>query len=320
MIDHLRIAKVFLSEQLSRRPDIFGALLLGSAARNEATETSDIDLAFYVQDTKGEGSRDIACWRENVYVEAGVVTPEGLSSFREVMENPINATHIRDALLLYDPTGFSTDLQKQVRAHYMDPYWLSRRVSWAIDLYSSSLTLLRDGTRENEYFTIGEAVTYLSHAAASVPFFLVGRTPSSTRQLSFLSDVFPELRDLIIVFECAIPNEHMNTSSIIEICKNFLKESDRKDLGGLPEYMAWKADRMLSNHALRDAVDVLWTSIGLAAKGSSKRPEAARFLIEWFRHVGWADSQDFAEKWNLARRIKEQIESIAKPYTGITEA
>jgi hypothetical protein len=47
----------------------------GVQVRGEATETSDIDLAIYVREGTGEGKRDLACWEEGLFIEAGAGAP-----------------------------------------------------------------------------------------------------------------------------------------------------------------------------------------------------------------------------------------------------
>jgi hypothetical protein len=138
-------------------------------ARQEATQTSDIDLSLYAHDARGEGPRDAACWRDGVYVEVGLVTPEGLDTLQYVMENPIKATHIRDAMILYDPTGFFAKLQVEVREAYMEHRWLKKRRAWTVETYRIHLLKLREAIRRSDVFVISESVQYLSNMAASVP-------------------------------------------------------------------------------------------------------------------------------------------------------
>jgi len=62
VVDRLEIAKQLVAEQVTKRDDVVGALLFGSVARGEDTDTSDIDLAIYVRKETGEGMRDMARW------------------------------------------------------------------------------------------------------------------------------------------------------------------------------------------------------------------------------------------------------------------
>ncbi|MGA2974324.1 MAG: nucleotidyltransferase domain-containing protein [Spirochaetia bacterium] len=124
MTDHLVMARQFVMEQIEKRDDVIGALVCGSVARGEATVTSDIYLAIYVSRDTGEGKRDLACWQEGVFRDAGAVTTEGLGSLEEVMKNPVKATHLNDSVILFDPKGFLGKLQEQVRSVFMEPRYL----------------------------------------------------------------------------------------------------------------------------------------------------------------------------------------------------
>lgn len=310
MTDRLNIARGFLREQLTIRPDIIGALLVGSVARGEATDTSDIDLCLYVHDTKGEGPRDLSCWRDGIYLEAGVVTPEGLDSLQLVMDNPIHATHIRDALILYDPTGFFGRLQAEVRAAYMEPRWVGKRIAWALDRYGGYLQKLKEAIVREDSFVICEGAVYLFHMAASVPLYACGTTPSSTRQLSLLRQTAPELERRIVRLECSLPDQKTDWRGMVAVSSQIREESNRKDLCGLPEYMIWKANRLATAGALRDGIDVLWTAVGVSVIGSSDRQRLQAPLREWHAQVGWQSTTDLSEKVRIAEGIWSDLEGM----------
>ena len=144
MIDHLEMARQFVQEQLEHRSDIIGAMVFGSVARGEAGETSDIDLSILTKTGDAQFNRDLATWRRGVYIEAGLRSIEALSDFEKVMKHPVHATHINDALILHDPTGYLADLQSRVRAVYMEPKWLKLRLEPNLIKGRRGLALLRD--------------------------------------------------------------------------------------------------------------------------------------------------------------------------------
>ena len=130
MADRVEMARKFVREQLQKRGDIIGAFVGGSVARGEETEHSDIDLALIVEggEGKGYGRGGTDTWQDGVYVEAGFVPKERYDDLEKVLLNPITATHMNDALILYDPSGFLTRMQQEVRAVFMEPRWLDVRV------------------------------------------------------------------------------------------------------------------------------------------------------------------------------------------------
>ena len=130
MADRVEMAKRFIQEQLQKRDDIIGALVMGSVARGEETEHSDIDLVLIVEggEGKGYGRGGIDTWQDGVYIEAKLRPKESYDDLEKVLLNPFTATNMNDALILYDPSGFLTRIQEEVRAVFMEPKWLDVRV------------------------------------------------------------------------------------------------------------------------------------------------------------------------------------------------
>ena len=117
MADRIEIAKKFIEEQRQQRDDIIGAFVEGSVARGEDTKFSDIDLVLVVEGTIQHN--EIHVWRDGVFVDSLVVSRETYTDPEQVLQNPFQATHINDALILFDPTEFLTRLQQEVRADFM---------------------------------------------------------------------------------------------------------------------------------------------------------------------------------------------------------
>ncbi len=101
-------------------------------------------LGVYIKEAKGQGSQSLAYWEEGVFIDLLTTTTKGFDSLEPVMGNPINATHMKDALILYDPTGFFGKLQDTVRSVYLDSRWLRVRLDCALDAYRTHLAELRD--------------------------------------------------------------------------------------------------------------------------------------------------------------------------------
>ena len=69
MVNRLEMAKLFVQEQLEKRDDIVGAFVVGSVARGEDTEASDIDLRI------GTNAREIRRGSRDVILENGAALP-----------------------------------------------------------------------------------------------------------------------------------------------------------------------------------------------------------------------------------------------------
>jgi predicted nucleotidyltransferase len=311
MADRMEMARQFVREQIAKRDDIIAALVCGSVARGEDTDTSDIDLALYVKQDGGEGSRNLACWREGVYLEAGTVTMEGLGSLEEVKASPINATHMNDAVILFDPTGYFGNLQRQVRGVFMTPRWVHVRMDWALAYYARCLTGLREAVTSTDPFGTLLNAMWISHAAAAVPLYRAGVTPSSTRKLFLLAGVNPEVRARIIELECSLHMMAAEVSALIAVIERYCALTDRADLGGLPVYMIAKAASMMKHGHLPEAVDVLWSAAGLSIPADEARENARPLLQEWLRRVGWEGKAALAMKLRLAESLLRDVEKLA---------
>lgn len=312
MTDRLAMARQFMQEQIAKRDDVVGAFVCGSVARGDATETSDIDLAIYVSRDTGEGKRDLARWQEGVFIEAGAVTTEGLGSLEEVMKNPINATHLNDALILFDPTGFFAKLQEQVRSVFMEPRWLRVRLDWALDYFHTSLDRLRDAITSMDPFGICENAWVIPHAASAVPLYCAGITPSSTRKLIQLAGIGPAIRDRIVELECSLPLIAKDVMAFLDPCMRYCALMDRKDAGGLPDYMIGKVRSMIEHGALSEAVDVLWCAMGLSGPTAEGRERARTLLQEWLRGVGWEGAAALEVKLRLAESQLRDAETMSR--------
>ena len=129
MVDRLEMAQQYVQEMLEQRDDIVAAFVVGSVARGDATEASDIDLGLIVEGQAGEEPQrgGIDAWREGVYIEAALVPRRRYDDVENVLQHQFAATHMNDGLILYDPRGTFTRVQDGVRAAYMQPKHLQSK-------------------------------------------------------------------------------------------------------------------------------------------------------------------------------------------------
>jgi len=86
----------------------------------------------------------------------------------------------------------------------------------------------------------------------------------------------------------------------------------RTDLGGLPKYMIWKAERKIQKGDLREGIDMLWTAVGLNAPKPEQREETLPYVAEWLRCVGWRGRTVLASKVRLAGSLQAEIQGMAE--------
>jgi predicted nucleotidyltransferase len=311
MADRAKIAWEFVDEQLARRSDILGAMIFGSVARGEATATSDIDIAIDLAGDPGEGKRGLSCWREGVFLEAGFVAADSVRRLDEVMRSPIDATHLNDALVLHDPTGRFTALQREVRAAFMEPRWLVLRLGFALAVLAGARAALRVAIAAGDVLGILRQAMMVTQGAASVPLYRCGITPSSTRKLAMLHRADPAMRDVIVEFECSLRRAAFDAEALVRACEGFLDASDRPDLGGLTEYMAWKARHAIADGAVDDGIDMLWCAAGMSAPREASRGGACEPARRWLDRVGWSGAAAISEKERLAMEIESRAREMA---------
>jgi hypothetical protein len=121
----------------------------------------------------------------------------------------------------------------------------------------------------------------------------------------------PRLAEKIVRFECSLPENRISSGDLLDACGRYCRESGRKDLEALPEYMVGKADRMLAAGALRDTIDVLWTAMGLSEPIPANREMSLLHLRAWHRQVGWAGSTELVEKLRIVESLWTEIKDLA---------
>ncbi len=65
---------------------------------------------------------------EGILIEAGIKSVAEYDSAATVLANPEIAHHLTLDPILYDPTGFLSDLQQAVRREYAEPQWVQARI------------------------------------------------------------------------------------------------------------------------------------------------------------------------------------------------
>ena len=157
MVDRIEIAKKFIQEQIRKRDDIVGAIVIGSVSRGEEVEASDIDMSLIVEGHQ-RGGVDIDTWQDGVYIDAKTVLEGDYTDIEKILQNPFKATQIYDGLILYDPTGFFTQMQKEVRVVFMEPKWVGMRVQFWLERARKNMSGLRESVEVSDHLGICENV------------------------------------------------------------------------------------------------------------------------------------------------------------------
>ena len=317
MVDRLKLAKSIVEDQLRNGTGIVGAFVAGSVARGEATQTSDIDVALVVDgeyDTAGRDNLDM--WKQGIYIEFPLFPKQQYADVEKVLHNSVTATHVNDALILYDPEGFLTELQQRVRAVFMEPKWVGVRVGNAIDYSREAMSAWNEALEADDLAAVCEHAGMVMMRCVSACLLRIGVTPSGTRSLEQLGKNFGELKERLCDLEVATtmtPEDVVAANSVFVKCVPFLPP----EMGCLAEYTVKKLEWMARNELHREAIHTLWVCIGRIVTICRKRNDvtvvekALAVGREWLQAVGWVGETVLQEKLKMGKTILEEVEASA---------
>ena len=331
MIDRIEIAKKFIQEQIRKRDDIVGAIVIGSVSRGEEVEPSDIDISLFVEgNVEGHQPGGVGIWQEGVYIDAKIVLKGEYEDLEEVLQNPFKATHINDGLILYDPTGFFTRMQKEVRVVFMEPKWVSMRVQFWLERARKNMSGLQESVEVRDPLGICENVGGILWGFTSVPLLRLGITPSSTRALVQLGKTSDKLKESICEWEGSSKMNADDVLALLSLVLGGVSFVDTSKWGILPtEYIVKKIEWMAKNDLHREALHMLWIGMGVHAVEWRKREDAwikskgSELAQRWFEGIGWDGKVVLEEKQTIAKVLLKEIEALAenlpsaKPLTSI---
>ena len=315
-MNRIEIAKQYVEELLRQRQDIVAVWIGGSVARGEDTDRSDIDLALLVAGS-GEMSRSgLDLWRDGVYIEAGLGFQQAYADLETVLNDPFKATHINDALILYDPTGFLTHLQNAVRPVFMQPQWLNKRLAFWLDNIRTSLARLRETVAAEDPLGICAAVGWFTFGCASIPLLRAGITPSSTRSLLLLGPLSPALKVALATLEGSTQLSIADVLALEPLLQEMIPLLDTS-YGQLGIYFTQKTLWMAQQGHQQEALHALWLmswAVAESCRQSSNpavRLTGADVLQRWLQRLGMHEPALLAAMVQSAEQLLPQVEALA---------
>jgi predicted nucleotidyltransferase len=320
MVDRIEIAKKFIQEQIRTRDDIVGAIVIGSVSRGEEVEPSDIDISLIVEgNLEGHQRGGVDAWQDGVYIDAKTVLKGDYEDIEAALQNPFRATHINDGLILYDPTGFFTRMQMELRVVFMQPKWVGMRVQFWLESTRKNMSGLQESVEVRDPLGICENVEGILWGFTSVPLLRLGITPTSTRGLVRLGKASEKLKERICEWE---GSSRMNADDVLALLSLILggvSFMNTSKWGILPtEYIVKKIEWMVKNGQHREALHVLWIGMGVHAVAWRKREEAwikskgAELAQRWLKGVGWDGKVALEQKLKMAKALLKEIEALAE--------
>lgn len=318
MENRLELADRFVQAQLAKRSDIIGAWVGGSTARGEATEGSDIDIALVIAGESGQsfGAREgVDGWQDGIYYDAVYLSASDFADLETVMQNAFWATHMNDGLLRYDPTGHFVQLQQAVRAVYMQPPWLAKRLHYWLEVARTYVAGLQEAIATDNALSLGVDAGWAAFAFFSLPLLRMGITPSSTRGLLQLGTIAPEIQAQIYEFEGSSTLNAASVLALEPLVREWLALVDREKQGYLLDYFVHKALWLAHQGQPQVAFScmfVLSTIIGDDCRqDAAKVAQATALARRWLAAIHWAGRPVLEAKVALAQALLMQMETLA---------
>lgn len=315
-MNHIEIAKQYLDELLRQRQDIVAAWVAGSVARGEETAFSDIDLVLMAAGTGEINRAGLDTWREGIYIEAGLVFQQDFSDLETVLNNPFSATQINDALILYDPTGFVTQRQHDVRAVFMQPQWLDKRLAFWLEQTRSNYQRFTDAINTDEPLEICAALGLFTFGCASIPLLRAGVTPSSSRGLALLGPIAPAIKVQLAELEGSTKMSATDVLALEPLLQEGLPLADAA-LGQLPIYFIQKTRWMAQQGQHQEALHAMWLQMGggvaqacIARNDPVERATGAELMQRWLQRADLDRAEVLAAKQKIAASLLEQVTNI----------
>jgi predicted nucleotidyltransferase len=316
-MNRIEIARQYVEELLCQRQDIVAVWIGGSVARGEETALSDIDLQLMVTGTGEMNRAGLDTWREGIYLEAGLVFQQEYADLEMVLNNPFKATHMNDALILYDPTGCVTQMQNAVRPLYMHPQWLGKRLAFWLDNVRTSLARFRQAVTAGDLLELCAALGWFTFGCASIPLLHAGITPSSTRGLLLLGRAAPTLKAQLAELEGSTQMSAADVVALEPLLLEMIPLGDAS-FGQLPLYFTKKTLWMAQQGQYQEALHPMWLMMYGAAEGCLQRSDPAEratgidLAHRWLQRTHFEGAEVLAAKLQEAERLLRQVEELVE--------
>jgi predicted nucleotidyltransferase len=314
IVNRIELAQRFVQTQCQIRNDLVGAFLIGSAARGEDGAFSDIDVALVVAGEVSPTSRgDTATWQDGIFIDATIRTQRYYADVEEVLRDAFRSTHMNDALILHDPTGVLTQVQQAVRAVFMQPYWLGRRLRYWVEIARTEVTCLQEALTTGDPLALCQHGGWFAFACSSVPLLRVGITPSSTRGLLQLGEIARPFRARLCAFEGSSSLSAEAVLALAPLFFEWVSLTDLSVLGHLPAYFAKKAVWLAQEGLYQEATHAMWvigSRIARDCRQDEKRAaDATQLATNWLQALHWTEMLE--TKGALARSLLKELEALA---------
>jgi hypothetical protein len=239
------------------------------------------------------------------------------------LQDPFKATHLNNALILYDANGHFTQLQQAVRAAFMEPQWLGPRLQYWLNQARPQVSGLQEAVVSGDALVVCQYPGMMTFALASIPLLRLGITPSSSRNLVQLGAISRELKERICMFEGSSMMSAEEVLALSPLFFEWVALADVSKWGYLPDYFAKKAVWMAQHALHQEAIHAFWLTVsvisGECRLSEDKAVKALALAQSWLQGVNWVGEEMFATKATLAYSLLTEIEMLAADLSASAE-
>jgi predicted nucleotidyltransferase len=306
-MSRLELARAFSGALLAADPAIVAVFVIGSAARGDGVELSDIDVRLIVDSEAETGAAHLL--RAGLFFDVERVHPAAFGDAEALLADPYLAGAVREAVILYDRDGAFTRVQRQVAEQFAEARWLRARLSPLVEKIDANRARIDAAIAADDPVELFRQGAFALWNLSDALLVSQGRSPSWVRGLQKLVQVLPEEHARIVELE----NSGNMTAEDVAALLPFFTDPDNDDpvLAHVEREIAW----MVHHDLHREALHSLWARSALMLDGQMQADESRTraFCHDWLHRLGWAGDRMPERRRQLeecAARLRRRLDAI----------
>ncbi|MCC6353569.1 MAG: nucleotidyltransferase domain-containing protein [Verrucomicrobiae bacterium] len=285
--------------KMAENPGIIGVMLIGSSARGEARPESDVDLLLFNATTMCDDwlVRHYYESHDGYMIECNEIAASAGLDVEKALSDAYWVSGVHDGLVLLDPQGRLTSAQQRIRAAFMEPARLRRRLGPVIETVGRNVQGLHGAVEAKDRAVFCWRLSFALWTIGDALLVRRGRAPSRFHGLERLRASDPdEWRTMLQLQGLA----EVSAAEALEQLAFF--EERRVIVGGTLGAFRGMAGR----GAHREALHVAWSELGLFIRERVRAGEegglaaAGATAEKWLSRLGWDDDVLAAKAPELA--------------------
>jgi hypothetical protein len=303
----LELARGFSNEQLEADPHLIVAFVIGSAARGDGVERSDIDVRFIVDPEAQTGTAHT--FREGYFFDVESVHPSAFGNPEELLADPYLAGAIREAVILFDRDGALTSVQRQVTEQFAEPRWFRTRLSNLVTKIQANCEEIGAAIQADDPVVLFRQGAWALWNLSDALLVGEGRSPSWVRGLQKVGQALPDERDRIVEIE---GSGSMGSDDVADLLHFFTEPGGDSDV---ISHVGREIEWMVGNGLHREALHALWAKLALMLACQIEADEQGTRALcrDWLEHIGWTGEalpEKMKQLEECAARLRQHLDDI----------